>query len=85
MTDYQRLAEEFAKALEKRRSIDERTHSEHHDYIRHLIAQDRRRDELIQNLKKNVLVWAVLGLLVGGWQIVTHWLRTFPWGGPGNG
>lgn len=73
--DTKALAEDIARALDERRTVDEATHAEHHEYIRMCINRDRRRDDLIEGLKKHVLGWAVVGLLVGLWQLLVYWFE----------
>lgn len=82
MTDPQKLAQQIALELDKRRTVDEKTHSEHHEFIRMKITQEKRRADLIETLKKNVLTWFLVGGLVGLFNLVLYWWENHPKGGP---
>ena len=79
--EHQQLAQQVAIELDRRRSVDEKTHEKHHAYIESLIESDKKRSEIVQNLKKNVLVWFVIGLFVGVWQLFVYWFKNWPPGG----
>jgi hypothetical protein len=79
--DHEALAESIARQLDKRRTVDEKTHAEHHEYVRMCINREKRRDDMIQNVKKHVLGWMAVGLLIGLWQLLVYWFEHWGRGG----
>ncbi len=74
------LAPLIARELDARRTVDEKTHAQHHDFIEHKINASRRHDALIEDMKKNALVWAMLGVFFGVFGLVVYWFEHWPRG-----
>ena len=72
------LAREIAKELDARRTVDEKTHAEHHNWIYYRIEQDRKYSEMISEVKKGVLIWISIGLLLGILSLATYWFQNYP-------
>lgn len=59
------LAERFALELDKRRNVSESQHKEHHAFIQQWIDKEKRRLELLEKVKAQVIGWGVISALVG--------------------
>ena len=53
----------FTSVLDERRSIDADNHQKDHQFVHELRLKARRRDDLIENTKKQVFGWATIGVL----------------------
>lgn len=60
-------------ALDGRRRIDSETHNMHHEFVGMLIARQKKRDEIWQHVRKHVIGWLVVSLILGigriGWWV----------------
>lgn len=83
--DYKKMAQAIRVELDANRSVDDVTHADDHNFVAHLREQAKERVELRKHLKKHILVWGSLGLLVGLWHLFEYWFMNFPRGGSGNG
>lgn len=63
----------FVQVLDERRSINEETHKKDHDFLHVMMQREKRREDLVENTKKQVLGWsmiAVIGFI--GYSLLEH-------------
>jgi hypothetical protein len=77
--DKAELIDGFAAELEKRRNVSQETHKEHHDFIQQWIDREKRRQELYEKVKAQVVGWGVisgiLSMVAGLGLLVRDWLQ----------
>lgn len=63
----------FVGVLDEHRTIDANNHKKDHEFVHELRLRAQRRDDLIENTKKQVLGWATIGVLgFFGYSILLH-------------
>jgi hypothetical protein len=75
----QALVQEFARELDKRRSIDEKRHANHHAFIETLIEREKRAAERWEAVKTHIAKWGAVGVLsgclLGLWFYLQHKIK----------
>lgn len=75
----QMLVQEFARELDKRRSIDEKKHAKHHQFIDTLIEREQRAAERWEAVKTHLAKWGAVGVvsacLLGLWLYAQHKIK----------
>jgi len=75
----EQIRQVVGEELDSRRTIDIETHRAHHDFIRQMIESRRIRAERWEQVRRHVLGWAVVGLIL--WTVyrlgegVIQWIR----------
>ena len=59
------ITEAVNEVLTARRSIDETSHFEHHNYVGALIERERKRTERNEKIKTQVIGWGVVTAIGG--------------------
>jgi hypothetical protein len=72
--DVKNIADALDARLDKRRSIDEATHKEDHEFVRGLIRKERERKEFWLKVKQQVGGWSVVVVLTGIGAAVWNYL-----------
>ena len=67
------LKEVLDSALSDIGWVDQKTHEEHHEFVRMLIKKEERKKERWEKVKTQVLGWGIVALIgaVGTW-VATH-------------
>ncbi len=73
------IALAVAAYLDERRSVDEATHQQHHQYVAERIQERKAAIEMRQAITRHVLGWGIVGLISGigaaAYQIVDNWVH----------
>ena len=75
MSDAKEIAVELAAILDERRKVAEDEHSEHHEFLRQLIDEHRRKREMYEDLRRHLTKWGAVGILSFIGMAVWYWLR----------
>lgn len=71
--DYELIRRAVSSVLDERRSVDAESHHRDHEFVHELRLRAKRRDDLIENTKKQVFGWATIGILgFVGYSILIH-------------
>ncbi len=73
--DKAELIEAFNKTLDSRRSLSEQLHRTHHDFVQTLLEKEKRKQELIENAKAQVVGWLSIGTILAIIGGIGVWLR----------
>ena len=71
------IEEVFTRVLDARKKIDDERHAKHHNYVEILIERDRRRQELKDKVRQQVVGWGVIMTVTGFLGMVGY--STYHW------
>lgn len=75
--EIQQLKSVFAEVLNERRSIDAETHRKDHEFLHIMMEKEEKKIALVESTKKQVLGWAMIGVVgLIGYSLLEH-LKTF--------
>jgi hypothetical protein len=73
--DKEDLIEAFGKTLDSRRAIGEEIHRMHHDFVQTMLVKEKRKQELIENVKAQVAGWGTLATILAFITGIGMWLK----------
>ena len=73
--DIKELAKTLIHELDSERKISPETHELHHDYIRHKLSKEEKKDAMWEGVKKQILGWGIIIILSGIGIAVNEWFQ----------
>jgi hypothetical protein len=74
----EQVEEVLNRVLDARKRINDERHAKHHNYVEILIDRDRRRQELSDKVRQQVVGWGVIITVTGFLSMVGysayHWI-----------
>lgn len=74
-TDIKPLVEAIRNLLDERARLEPEVHAEHHAFVKALMERERRKTELWEKVKTQVLGWGLIAAVGTLGTIIFEWLQ----------